>query len=118
MFTLWVASRWLKAVSSAPTRPSAPPSWNTMQYDFGEVRLEACSISVSIAGSVSSGSSTDFDAPVACLKGGLGSYGVSLRCQQRDQLVGHQLEMSERPLMPDPRNPVPEGQLVKRAVLA
>jgi hypothetical protein len=31
-----------------------------MQYDFGEVSAEACSTSVSIASSVSGGSSTDF----------------------------------------------------------
>lgn len=73
------------------------------------------------------GATAQRDAPVVRLTksqqmpialGGLGSYGVSLGRQQRDQLVGHQLEMSERPVMPDPRNPIPEGQLVKRAVLA
>jgi hypothetical protein len=31
-----------------------------MQYDFGDVSPDACSMSVSIAASVSGGSSTDF----------------------------------------------------------
>jgi hypothetical protein len=33
MLTLWAASRWLKAVSSSPTRLIAPPSWKVMQYE-------------------------------------------------------------------------------------
>jgi hypothetical protein len=60
MFTLWAASSWLNAVSSSSARARAPPSWKTMQYDFGEVCADACSTSVSIASSVSGGSSTDF----------------------------------------------------------
>ena len=60
MTTLCVASRWLKAVASSGTRPSAPPSWRMMVYERGDVIREVWSMSVSIAPSVSGGSSTDF----------------------------------------------------------
>ena len=49
-----------EAVSPSATRPRAPPSWKTMQYDFGEVMPSECSTSVPTGASVSVGSSTDF----------------------------------------------------------
>src|SRR5829696_8171702 len=50
----WAASRYPKAVSSAPTRPIAPPSWSRITMVKGEDTRAKWSMIVSMASSLSS----------------------------------------------------------------
>ena len=110
MFTLWVASRWLKAVSSAPTRATAPPSWKTMCVGLGEVGADECSTSVSIA---SSGKRRRLDRLPIAVPARAARRGSNIRLQGRVRLGLEQvadraaklLERARRPRRPRPEIP-------------